>query len=63
MDSVVHFEIPSGNTARAKKFYSSVFGWKSEDYPKMNYTIWHTVEVDKKTRMPKKLAEGGVFDV
>lgn len=53
MDSVVHFEIPSANSARAKKFYSSVFGWKAKEYPKMNYTIWSTVEVDKKTMRPK----------
>ena len=27
MDKVVHFELPAENMERAKKFYSSVFGW------------------------------------
>ncbi len=28
MNKVVHFEIPVDDLARAKKFYSSIFGWK-----------------------------------
>jgi predicted enzyme related to lactoylglutathione lyase len=28
---VVHFEIPAKDTARARKFYSSLFGWKITD--------------------------------
>lgn len=54
MDKVVHFEIPADNLARAKKFYSSVFGWKTEDVPGMEYAMVHTVAVDQKTRMPKE---------
>lgn len=54
MDKVVHFEIPADNLARAKKFYSSVFGWKLEDAPEMEYTMVSTVEVDPKTRMPRE---------
>ena len=53
MDSVVHFEIPAQNVSRARKFYSSIFGWKTESYPQMDYTILHTVAMDKKTRRPK----------
>jgi predicted enzyme related to lactoylglutathione lyase len=37
MDEVVHFEIPVDKLARAKKFYSSAFGWKLEDYPQFEY--------------------------
>jgi len=53
MDRVVHFEIPAGDVKRAKKFYSSIFGWKTEDFPGMNYTILYSTELDKKTRRPK----------
>jgi uncharacterized protein len=54
MDKVVHFEIPTDDLARAKKFYGTVFGWKTEDVPGMEYSMAHTVEVDQKTRMPKQ---------
>lgn len=69
MNEVVHFEVPATNLARAKKFYSAVFEWGLEDVPGMNYTMVRTVEVDKKTRMPKKpgainggmMKKGGAF--
>lgn len=54
MDKVVHFEIPADDLTRAKRFYSGVFGWRTEDVPGMEYSIVHTVEVDKRTRMPKE---------
>jgi len=54
MDSVVHFEIPASNVGRAKKFYGSIFGWKTENYPAMDYTILHTVETDRKTMKTKQ---------
>jgi uncharacterized protein len=69
MNEVVHFEIPADDMARAKKFYSSVFGWKLEDVPGMDYTMASTIEVDEKTRMPKRpgainggmMKRGGTF--
>ena len=33
MATIVHFEIPTDNIERAKKFYSSLFGWKIERMP------------------------------
>jgi len=30
MPTIVHFEIPTDNTERAKKFYGELFGWKFE---------------------------------
>jgi uncharacterized protein len=33
--SIVWFEIPADNAARAKKFYSSLFGWKIKNFPGM----------------------------
>jgi len=29
---LVHFEIPAGDTSRAKEFYSSLFGWQYQTY-------------------------------
>lgn len=54
MDSVVHFDIPADDVARAKKFYSSMFGWKLGDVPGMDYTMAVTTETDEATQMPKK---------
>lgn len=54
MDGVVHFEIPASNVKRAKRFYSSIFGWETRDFPKMDYTMVQTTEVNKKTMAPKK---------
>lgn len=52
MRSVVHFEIPADDVARAKEFYRSVFDWQMQDMPAMNYTIVRTTEVDEATQMP-----------
>lgn len=34
--SVVWFEIPADNVARAKKFYGGLFGWKINAFPGMS---------------------------
>jgi hypothetical protein len=39
MDKVQHFEIPADDMVRAKKFYSSVFRWKIQDVPGMEYAM------------------------
>jgi uncharacterized protein len=49
---VGHFEIPADKPARARKFYSSIFGWKLNQLPGMDYTMVSTGPVDKKG-MPK----------
>ena len=53
MDKVMHFEIPADDVDRARKFYKTVFGWKTNPVPDMEYTMIHTVEVDK-NQMPKE---------
>ena len=56
MNRVVHFEIPADDMDRAKKFYSSVFGWAIQDYPMPDGTKLTgitTAPVDEKTHMPK----------
>jgi uncharacterized protein len=51
MRSVVHFEIPADDVARAKDFYGSIFGWQLQDMPEMDYTIVQTTAVDE-NQMP-----------
>ena len=44
MATIVHFEIPSDNVERAKKFYNDLFGWKMEKMPgPMEYWMFATV--------------------
>jgi len=50
---VAHFEIPADNTERARKFYSSTFGWNMTAVPGMDYTMVETGPVDDQ-RMPKE---------
>jgi predicted enzyme related to lactoylglutathione lyase len=50
---VGHFELPADNLERARKFYSSTFGWKMTQAPGMEYTMVTTGPVDEK-RMPKE---------
>jgi predicted enzyme related to lactoylglutathione lyase len=38
--SICWFEIPADNPDRAKKFYSSLFGWKIEKFPGVT-DYWH----------------------
>ena len=38
--SLVWFEVPADNPERARKFYSSLFGWKINPFPGMS-DYWH----------------------
>src|SRR5258708_4120446 len=38
--SIVWFEIPADDPERARKFYSSLFGWKIKKFPGMS-DYWH----------------------
>ncbi|MFZ1023274.1 MAG: VOC family protein [Thermoplasmata archaeon] len=44
---VGHFEIPADNTERARKFYSTTFGWKMTQVPGMDYTMVNTGAVNE----------------
>ena len=35
----VHIELHTKDVDRSKKFYGSLFDWKLEEYPSMDYTI------------------------
>ena len=53
MGEVVHFEIPADDLSRAKKFYSTVFGWRANEMPEMEYAMIGTTESDE-NGMPKQ---------
>jgi predicted enzyme related to lactoylglutathione lyase len=53
MGKVVHFEIPADDLPRAKKFYSTVFGWNASEVPEMEYVMLGTTESDE-NGMPKQ---------
>lgn len=48
MNKVVHFEIPSDDKTRAKKFYSDTFDWMIEEMPEIGYTSATTTPADEK---------------
>jgi uncharacterized protein len=39
---VVHFEIPSDDVGRARRFYEKTFGWRSNEMGGMDYTLVST---------------------
>jgi predicted enzyme related to lactoylglutathione lyase len=59
---VVHFEIPADDLSRAKKFYSTVFGWRMNEMPEMEYVMVGTTESDE-NGMPRQLGaiNGGML--
>ncbi len=50
---VAHFEIPADNTERARKFYSTTFGWTFIQPEGMDYLMVRTGPVDEQG-MPKE---------
>ena len=38
---MVHVEIPAGDTAKAREFWGSLFGWKFEEYPGLAGRVPH----------------------
>ena len=42
--NVVHVEIPAINIEAAAGFYRELFGWKIEEMPDMNYTMWEAAD-------------------
>jgi predicted enzyme related to lactoylglutathione lyase len=41
---IVHIEFSAEDRAAAAKFYSELFGWKTEHIPEMNYTTFESGE-------------------
>jgi len=46
MSSIVHFDVPTEDVERAKKFYSALLGWKFESIPEMQYNLITTTNLD-----------------
>jgi predicted enzyme related to lactoylglutathione lyase len=60
--TIVHFEIPSDNIERAKKFYNDLFGWKMEKMPgPTEYWTFATTPSDKNSDEQQNIT-GGVMD-
>jgi predicted enzyme related to lactoylglutathione lyase len=59
---VQHFEIPYEKADRAKRFYGTVFGWKMNEMPQMDYTMVMTGPSDAQG-MPTKtsMVNGGMM--
>src|SRR3989344_191244 len=64
MNKVVHFEIPSDDRGRVKKFYGEVFGWDIADMPYNGdevYTTATTSPVDENWMHKEKGAINGAL--
>ncbi len=64
MNKVVHFEIPTEDRERAKKFYAAVFDWQLRDMPFQEdvYTFAITSPVDDQfMHVEKGGINGGLF--
>jgi predicted enzyme related to lactoylglutathione lyase len=64
MDGVVHFEIPVDDLERAKAFYGTVFDWRLQAFPDMQYTLATTTPIDEQTMRPTTpgAINGGLMD-
>ena len=51
--NIVHVEIPAVNVEGAGKFYESLFGWKIQPMPDMNYTMFEAGNGDEYGGFPK----------
>jgi predicted enzyme related to lactoylglutathione lyase len=59
--TIVHFEIPSDNIERARKFYNDLFGWKMEKMPgSMEY--WTFSTTNDKNGGERQHLSGGVME-
>jgi uncharacterized protein len=53
----VHIELHTKDVDKSKKFYASLFDWKLEEYPGMDYTIINVGEGTGGGIMKKPMAE------
>ncbi|MEE9450099.1 MAG: VOC family protein [Ignavibacteriaceae bacterium] len=56
MNTVTHFEIPSGDIQKTKEFYAGLFDWEFNFMEEMNYMMFTTQKEDG------KLASGGILE-
>ncbi len=61
--SFVHIELPAQDVSRLKKFYADVFGWKFQDVPEMNYTLFEAPnQPHGGVYIPTETMPGGVMN-
>jgi predicted enzyme related to lactoylglutathione lyase len=46
MATIVHFDIPAEDPQRAKNFYATLFDWKFQEFPEMQYSLFTTTNLD-----------------
>lgn len=66
MDKIQHFEIPADDTSRARAFYQSTFGWKTNEWPMPDGSTYigiHTGPTDEEKYTPQEpgFINGGMF--
>jgi predicted enzyme related to lactoylglutathione lyase len=62
MPTIVHFEIPSDNLERTKKFYTELFGWNMEKMPgtgQREYWTFSTTANDRSSSSGEQRTVGG----
>lgn len=62
MPTIAHFEIPSDNLERTKKFYTELFGWKMEKMPgtdQREYWTFFTTTNDRGSSSSSSSGGGG----
>ena len=59
--TIVHFEIPADDPARAGAFYKEVFGWEISKSPAMDYWMLRTVPSDDRGQMTGPGVNGGMM--
>lgn len=59
MPTIVHFEIPSDNLERTKKFYNELFGWKIEKVPGTAQKEYWTFSTTTNDKSSSSSADGG----
>jgi predicted enzyme related to lactoylglutathione lyase len=63
MATIVHFEIPSDNIERTKKFYNDLFGWNAEKIPgTMEYWMFSTTTNHKDDGEQQQSVSGAVME-
>lgn len=46
MPTIVHFEIPANDIERARRFYSTLFGWEFKEVPDRSLSLAKAVKDD-----------------
>ena len=59
---VVHFELPFDDGARARSFYTELFGWQLQDVPGMDYSLVMTGPVGEQGSTEPGYINGGMTE-